>query len=375
MPTAISWTDETWNPIAGCARVSAGCENCYAEKMTRRLNMMGKPGYEGLIDHFWAQDSGRWRWSGKIQLFPERLDKPLRWRKPRRIFVCSMSDLFHPDVPDQFIARVFAMMARASRHTFQVLTKRPERAARLLGDPAQYEAGEFAISLAGELETEPYGYEGGWPLPNVWLGTSVENQKAADERIPHLLATPAAVRFLSVEPLLGPINLYLPTKTWGPRSDGRPGCDHCCTGDRCDEPSHLERQKCPYCRGTGDATTVDWVIVGGESGPGARPCNVEWIRDIVRQCREAEVPCFMKQLGAWRADQPPGYCRLSKRRWSHPSVTFLADGSPYNAREPDGLFAPGTWTAYRWGGHGAEPNDWPNDLRVQEWPAETPLTP
>ncbi len=170
----IVWTDETWNPLRGCSRVSEGCRNCYAESVARRFDGPGLP-YEGLI-------ASGGQWNGQIKLVPEKLDEPLRWQRPRRIFVNSMSDLFHPNVPNEYIDRVFAVMALASQHTFQVLTKRPERMLEYLNRRTT--------------------------MPNVWLGVSIENQVTADERIPLLLQTPAAVRWVSAEPLLRPVDLF-----------------------------------------------------------------------------------------------------------------------------------------------------------------------
>jgi len=216
--SAIEWTDATWNPITGCTKVSPGCDNCYAIRFGARLQHL--PAYAGTIAD---RD-----WTGKINLVHDRLDQPLRWAKPRRIFVNSMSDLFHPDVPVEFIDRVVAVMIQAPQHQFQVLTKRPKRMRRVLGS----------------LE-----------LPNVWLGTSIEADRYTF-RADHLRATPAAVRFLSLEPLLGPL------------------------------PSL-------------DLTGIDWVIVGGESGPKARPMHPDWVRDIRDRCVAAGVPFFFKQWGEW----------------------------------------------------------------------------
>lgn len=257
MPTEIAWTDETWNPTTGCDRVSPGCDNCYALTLAKRLKAMGQEKY---------QRDGDPRTSGPgfgLTVHPDALDLPLRWKKPRRVFVNSMSDLFHPDVPTEFIARVFTTMGRSERHTFQVLTKRPQRMAKVVNRLAWrdciYPDGllgpcDLSISTAYFLDGE-----GEEPLPNVWLGTSVENQRYADLRIPHLLATPAAVRFLSVEPMLGPVELS------GWLFDGAP--------------------------------RIDWVIVGGESGPGARLMREEWVEQIIHDCRAANVAVFVKQLG------------------------------------------------------------------------------
>ena len=245
----IEWTDATWNPIVGCTRVSEGCMNCYAERFAARF-----PDRFGGVSRMTEYGP---RWTGKIVLRPEALNLPLRWRKQRRIFVNSMSDLFHPDVPFEFVEKVFFIMAAAEHHTFQVLTKRPERMLEFMKRTEWREA----IGLAA------------WPLPNVWLGVSVENQRAADERIPLLLQTPAAVRFLSCEPLLGPVMLT--------------GLGKRCYGCAAGVPHR--------CRNV----LVDWVIVGGESGPGARPMHPDWVRSIRDQCQAAGVAFHFKQWGEW----------------------------------------------------------------------------
>jgi protein gp37 len=241
--TKISWTDASWNPVAGCTPVSPGCLNCYAAKMAHRLEAMGQAKYRGLT--IGSPDSG---FNGTVRCDEEALTIPLRWRKPRRIFAPSMGDLFHKAVPFEFIDRVFSAMAPCPHHTFQVLTKRPERMAEYFGNA-----------------NTPTPYK---KFPNCWLGTSVEDQARADERIPWLLKCPAAVRFLSLEPLLGPVDL---DKALG-----------------CGDSTH---------RGQGNAKCdgIDWVIVGGESGPGARPFNYDWARSIRDQCRAAGVAFFMKQ--------------------------------------------------------------------------------
>jgi protein gp37 len=242
----IQWTEVTWNPVTGCDRTSPGCDNCYALTLAKRLKGMGQAKY---------QNDGDPRTSGsgfRLTLHPDVLDEPLRWRKPRTVFVNSMSDLFHPDVPDDFIARAWAVMARADRHTFQVLTKRPQRMASLLGDEL---TGPESLMYELHEEAEAAGLYGAmWPLPNVWLGTSIENDRYAF-RADHLRATPAAVRFLSVEPMLGPV------------------------------PSL-------------DLTGVDWLIIGGESGPGARPMDLDWAHDLMAKADEAGTAVFVKQVGS-----------------------------------------------------------------------------
>ena len=229
MKTKIEWTDAVWNPVTGCDKVSAGCKNCYAERVAGR---------------FWKD-----RKFTDVRCHPERLDQPLRWKKPRRVFVNSMSDLFHQDVPTEFIYEVFEIMAKSKQHTFQVLTKRPERMAFLLNEGRM---GHILWRNNTGIET---------PLLNVWLGVSVEDQKSFYERVPYLLNTPAAIRFLSCEPLLEQINLDIPTSTSG-------------------------------------KNLIHWVIAGGESGPGARPCKDTWIESIIDQCKGFDIPVFVKQLGS-----------------------------------------------------------------------------
>jgi protein gp37 len=242
--STIEWTDATWNPVTGCTKVSPGCDNCYAETFAER--------FRGTAGHYFEQGFD-------VVLRPDKLDQPLKWRKPRRIFVNSMSDLFHDDVSDEYIARVFAVMAATPQHTYQLLTKRHGRMRSLLNNLAWRSSVFLRESVipggARELPT--------WPLPNLWLGVSVEDQKRADLRIPALIDTPAAVRWLSMEPLLGPVDL-----------------------DRTDKDALVDGG-------------IDWVVVGGESGPGARPMHPQWARDLRDQCSAAEVPFFFKQWGEW----------------------------------------------------------------------------
>ena len=295
--TAIEWTDATWNPTTGCDKVSPGCDNCYALKMSARLKGIGQAKY---------QKDGDPRTSGPgfgLTLHHDTLDAPLRWRKPRRVFVNSMSDLFGSDVPPQFIVDVFITMARTRRHTYQILTKRPQRMAQLLRDP------KFSHELyygLDDLDDDADALETlcEWPhrenLPNVWLGTSIENDRYTF-RADHLRATPAAVRFLSLEPLLGPL------------------------------PSL-------------DLTGIDWVIVGGESGPKARPMHPEWVRDIRDRCVAAGIPFFFKQWGAWlpaRHDGLPDCVHGGSRSvWTtitaDPHTRFWRVGKKAAGRELDG---------------------------------------
>ncbi|OCB15110.1 DUF5131 family protein [Mycobacterium intracellulare] len=239
--TGIEWTDATWNPVTGCDKVSAGCDHCYAETIAHRFD-----GTRQFPNGF------------RVTLRPERLGQPLRWRRPRRIFVNSMSDLFHDQVPDDYIAQVFAVMTVARQHTFQILTKRHARMRSLVGRGLLDLVDHEAASMGFKVDR--------WPLPNVWLGVSAENQQWADIRIPALLDTPAAVRFVSAEPLLGPIDLHTdPIEAGSPFWAG-----------------HL-----------------DWVIVGGESGPGARPMHPDWARSLRDQCVAADIPFLFKQWGEW----------------------------------------------------------------------------
>jgi len=232
--TSIEWTDATWNPVTGCTKVSPGCKHCYAERMSQRLHAMGQPRYRNGFE---------------VTLQPDVLQLPLKWRLPRTIFVNSMSDLFHRDVPDGYIEKCFEVMNQASQHTFQILTKRPQRVAQM-------------------------GAKLPWS-PNIWMGTSIENQDYLARA--HLLAlVPAAVRFLSLEPLLGPISGL---------------------------PLH----------------SIHWVIVGGESGPGARPVEESWILEIKKACHSANVPFFFKQWGGVQKSRAGR--ELQGREWNDMPLT------------------------------------------------------
>jgi len=259
--TSIEWTDASWNPVVGCTEVSPGCANCYAARLAAtRLRHTSQ--YKNLARN--SAQAGP-RWTAQVRFLPDRLEEPLHWRKPRRIFVCDMGDLFHESVPDEFLASVFRIMSRASHHTFQVLTKRAARMKQFVSSVKEWEGFH---THNGE---PPKGYGGHgqivgsqWPLPNVWLGVSVENQHFAEERIPLLLGTPAVVRFLSCEPLLSDLNLRM----W------------------------VNPNRMPMY-------TVRWVIAGGESGLNARPMQPDWVRSLRDQCIAAAVPFFFKQWGEW----------------------------------------------------------------------------
>lgn len=261
----IAWTDQTWNPIRGCTRVSAGCENCYAEAMAARFCGAGQP-YEGTINPETK------RWNSMVRLVPEKLEEPLHWTRPRRIFVNSMSDLFHPSVPDEYIDKVFAVMALCPQHTFQVLTKRPDRMLAYMTD------GGRPRRIGGNTGwMNDSGIVSPWPLTNVWLGVTVENQEAADERIPLLLKTPAAVRWVSCEPLVGPVSFR-----WMAGIFPEPYTAQNPSG----KTNHLEALR-----------RIDWVVSGGESGPHARPMHPDWARSLRDQCVDAGVPFMFKQWG------------------------------------------------------------------------------
>lgn len=304
--TAIQWTDATWNPIIGCSVVSPGCTNCYAMKMAARIEAM-QPGshYAGTTL------PGAAVWSGKVALAPTHiLTLPLRWRRPRRIFVNSMGDLFHEAVPDAWIDRVFAVMALCPQHTFQVLTKRsarmrayacdvetPRRIAKIILFESRGWGvkGEQVLAPLGNLQREDDPSYVRWPLPNVWLGVSAEDQRRADERIPDLLATPAAIRFASCEPLLGLIDFDV---AW----HGESALDAECWGDCawCDK-GYPPLHNCQHGRGDWERgrSGLDLVIAGGESGPHARPMHPDWARALRDACATTGVPFFFKQWGEW----------------------------------------------------------------------------
>lgn len=319
--TKIEWTRSddgtpgaTWNPVTGCTKLSPaspGCQNCYASTFAERFR--GAPG------HYFERGFD-------VQLRPEKLDQPLRWRKPRRIFVNSMSDLFHDDVPTDFIAKVFAIMALAPQHTFQVLTKRHARMRSLLSaDYFRAEVHGHAAWWADHLNLKlPQPH---WPLPNVWLGVSTENQRWADIRIPALLDTPAAVRFISAEPLLGSIDLRQSFAKWVPPIDHQAWA----TADKTKVPGGVEEM-------LRVRDVLHWVIVGGESGPGARPMHPDWARALRDQCTAAGVPFLFKQHGEYVEATEP----VPSDRW------LTGDGITHDEPwHPDQIGAPaGKWSPY-----------------------------
>ena len=332
----IQWTDETWNPAVGCAKVSAGCRGCYAERDALRVlrQMEGRsgksptPNQQAVIDAYSqvveVTEGGRGRWTGRaVPVAGSRIADPLRWTTPRMVFVNSMSDLFHEDLPFEWIAAVFGVMAASPQHTFQVLTKRPARALEFFrwldlqadvgvkDDDLDTKRQSRARLLLESIAETPAGetpahklsaLSGEWPLPNVWLGVSVEDQATANERVSLLLQCPAAIRFVSYEPALGAVEFR-----------------------RFLVPRH--------------AVGLDWIIVGGESGPFARRFDVAWARDTVEQCAAAGVPVFIKQLGS--------------------APVRAAEGKDPRREIPVRLVD-------RKGGN---PDEWPGGLNVRQWPA------
>lgn len=281
--TKISWTEAVWNPVTGCDRVSPGCDHCYALTMARRLKAMRSPKY---------QRDGDPRTSGPgfgVTVHHGVVAQPLSWRRSRHVFVNSMSDLFHAEVPTPWLADIFAVMAATPQHTYQVLTKRHGRMKTLLNDPVFAEA-VLDRALGKGMPRDDWT----WPLPNLWLGVSAEDQPRADLRIPILLETPAAVRWVSIEPMLGEVDLSAWINTegalvcgCGAAPPGSPGYGGGCS---------------PSCMWPWPSD-LDWVVIGGESGPGARPMDLDAAARLVAQCQQAGVPVFVKQLGsAWAKD-------------------------------------------------------------------------
>lgn len=304
--TGIQWTDSTWNPVTGCTEVSPGCDHCYAKTLAERFR--GTPG------HYFERGFD-------VQLREDKLVLPLKWRKPRHIFVNSMSDLFHDGVPDEYIARVFEVMALAPHHTFQVLTKRHARMRSLVSrgllDMIDDPDGDVRVKVPR------------WPLPNVWLGVSAEDQHWADIRIPALLDTPAAVRFVSAEPLLGPIDLRQAFRKWTP-PEGHPEWQEHNLG------AELKANQ-----------VLHWLIVGGESGPKDRATQVDWVRSLRDQCQAGGIPFFFKQ---WGETVPLGQMTdEARRRWDdehgadcYPEESLWRVGRKIAGRELDGR----TWEEF-----------------------------
>lgn len=306
--TGISWTSSTWNAIRGCSRVSEGCRNCYAESVAHRFSGPGLP-YEGLVQ-LGPDGKSTGKWNGQIKFVDNHLFDPLKWKEPRRIFVNSMSDLFHPNVTDLMRDKIHAVMSLAPQHTFQVLTKRPEEAAAYYesfnGPKAEdrgFEFAEWAHFNLGEGASEKVADSRFWRgLPNLHMGVSGEDQETVNKRCWILLTeVPAAVRWLSLEPMLDEVSLSkgdLICKTWR--------------------------------KGATLGRYLDWVVVGGESGHNARRFEMAWAENIIRECRADDVPVFMKQLG------------------SNPTL----DGCRFETKDR----------------HGADPEEWPSSFNVQQFP-------
>lgn len=333
--TKIEWADATWNPVTGCTKVSPGCDHCYIDRAfpfrlsgTKFVKFCPRCKGHGIIDaaHTPCPDcldgtvAGNIGATTGVWVHPNRLDQPLRWKRPRRVFVNSLSDLFHESVSDEYIARVWAVMALAPQHRFMVLTKRHGRMRSLLSSSA------FADLMGESIEETNAGvgdYSIQYPLPNVWLGVTVEDQKRADLRIPALLNTPAAVRFLSCEPLIGPVELEF-IHYFEPKCNG-------CSGIV--SPAHE-----PSC-GTepGAHWGIDWVICGGESGPDARPMHPGWARSLRDQCQGAGVPFHFKQWGEWAPeDQTPEDVIVPGRVLFDGATGCMRLGKKANGRSLDG---------------------------------------
>jgi protein gp37 len=356
MTTSIEWTDETWNPVVGCSRVSAGCEHCYAERVAHRkmheshkgLTVVGKHGP---------------RWTGEVRFLPERLTDPFSWRKRRRVFVNSMSDLFHEKLSGAQIAAVFAVMAATPGHTYQVLTKRPARArqwfASIAEDPAAWlsSASEALVGVDEDTACAIANWVNGlarwkrapadgnpldgsvrrWPLPNVHLGVSIEDQATADERVRVLRDCPAAVHWISQEPQLGAIEYHPNTFEWVPILPDE------------DEEGRL-------------LPPIRWIVIGGESGPGARPFDLAWARRTLEQTRRTDTKCFIKQLGA-RPMATCGRCRgdgIDPVRVGHDPEYCSECGGASQGSEPEPLELTDR--------KGGAMEEWPPDLRVRDLP-------
>lgn len=346
----IEWTDATWTIVQGCDLESPGCTNCYVPAVLWRLANNPNPTVSRPLAGLVELHKGRPQFTGKVALREDRLDWPMQWRKPRRIFVPSHGDIFHDAVPDAFLDKIFAVMALCPQHTFQVLTKRAERMRQYLSDPI----GPFQrIHAAAAADPEPWRWirdqqraitpynlylRAPLPLPNVWLGVSVEDQKRAVERIPELLRTPADRRFLSCEPLLGPVDLkpYLPHR------------------------SYRGLHSFPSV----DVAGVDWVIVGGESGPRARPLRAEWVRSLVQQCKAAGVACFVKQMGRKVIDRnDAGFDGSGPTAWDIDNLVIEHNIHGYR-EDYQGADCLVTLADSK----GGDMKEWPADLRVREFP-------
>lgn len=356
--TEIQWTDRTFSPITGCTRTSPGCEHCYAERLVAtRLRQQKR--YQGLAMMCGAVGNQEAHWTNAIRLHEDLLLEPLKWQKPQKVFVCSMSDAFHKDVPDAFLDRMFAVFALSPHITFQMLTKRAERMRSYLSAPdicARIEAAAVAIA-EGNCHGRwfAHAFNGRkflprWPLPNVWLGVSVESQKYADERVPLLAETPATIRFLSCEPLIGPVDLlqFLPIAAHK--------SFHTPTGRQVSKtywtPQEAEAFMIPK-------PMIHWCIVGGESGPQARPCQLEWMRALVAQCKAGSVAPFVKQLGAAPL--------IAREEWADtPAPPLLREPKTKESEYVENHRGYGI--LHLKNSHGGDMSEWPDDLRIREFP-------
>jgi len=351
--TDISWCDSTWNPIRGCSRVSPGCEHCYAETTAHRYNGVDKNG-KPLAYHGLTTDG---KWNGQIKFVAKHFLDPFKWKDSRKIFVNSMSDLFHENLEDNVIADIFMVMAMNERHTFQVLTKRAHRMYALLKEDIFWTTVARKCEAWADKEEKVSG--GGmmgfdaWieevrkrkALTNVWLGVSAEDQKRLKIRMPYLLSTPAAVRWVSAEPLLGPLD-------FGPVAEIGSWPDH---GLFLRNPAEWDDWKY-WC-----TPGLDWLVIGGESGAGARPCELEWIRDLKNRMIEAKVPVFVKQLGKVVYYNGMSGCSPDGKS-EHWPKTFIKHECKL-ASESYG------WRVHLHDDHGGDMAEWPEDMRVQEFPA------
>lgn len=326
----IEWTDATWNPITGCSRVSTGCVNCYAETLAA-TRLKYHPSRRGLTDE-------HGRWNGVVQLNKQWLRQPLDWRKPRRVFVVAHGDLFHSKVPEDWIVQVFAVMSAAPWHTFQVLTKRPSRMHELLNSPDFKLAVWLKRSRMEGVKKSTY-LDNAWPLENVWAGVSCENQRTFDQRWPLLAQTSAAVRWLSLEPLLGPIGVRraLPECVCGDMRVHHPDDGPCVFNSRRDLTHGF--QDCNKFRPVWEGEPADWIVVGGESGRGYRPMKPIWAEGIRIQCRDAQVPFFLKQM-AGKKEIPD---HLMVREWPRQDISNRGEeiGEVVLDEYPDGIL--GKW--------------------------------
>lgn len=383
--TTIQWTDTTWQVTRGCERISPGCGGkvgeggCYAEKIAGRFSKPNLPFYG-----FAEMTPNGARWTRKVSPLPANLDEPLRMRAGRKVFVNSMSDLFHKDVPFEFIAAVFGVQAAARRHTFQVLTKRAARMKEWFDWVATQHGGALHFCLlkadehtggrASQMWMPPKEWDAStWPLPNVWLGVSAEDQQRLDERAPLLLECPAALRFISAEPLLGSLNFgrhfgLEPGKKW----------ERCL----CAEIDESDRP-CIVCDGKAGLreARISWVIFGGESGGGARRSYVDNIRHGVQQCRDAGVSPFVKQLGAFVVDRNDA-CFEGETDGMFDDIPAWPTGVPSddNPKLLRAIRVDHDINRFReefqgadcrirlYDDHGGDIREWPADLRVQEFP-------